>query len=312
LASEHIMPKAFVTGAGGFVGTYLANYLCTIGYEVWGGSLSGKSSGKYQGIALDVRDGAEVKKILMQIRPDEIYHLAAISRPSNETINDYYEVNLFGTLNVLEAAKNINSRILVVTSAYVYGSHDLPISETTRLQPTNHYGVSKASADLAAFQYALDGLQLVRVRPFNHTGPGQSTDFLIPYLAQQIVTIEAGRNTSVIQVGNINSVRDFSNVHDVVETYVRLVQRAKSGEVYNLGSGKGYSVKEILELASALTNYPIRFEVAPTKQRPSDIPYLVADITRLKQIVNWQPKYTFEQTFKDMLQLERNRLGLNL
>lgn len=301
------MPSALLTGASGFVGPYLARHLVSLGYDVWGASLSGQASGDYRAVALDVRDASRVEGIVKELAPDEIYHLAGITRPALGGVDEFYEVNFRGTLHVLDAAKLIGARVLVVSSAYVYGTHDKPLTEEAVLRPINPYGVSKAAADLAAIPYALEGLRVVRVRPFNHTGPGQSPDFVLPTLVTQLARIEAGNALAALELGNLDTVRDFTDVRDVVRAYPRLLQGGENGEVYNLASGRGVSVRELADQVMALSRVPVRLEVAPDRVRSTDIPFLVGDASKLRRATGWEARYTLEETLKDMLEFERKQ-----
>ncbi len=271
--------------------------------------LSTQSSPNCHPVLLDLRSADEIKKSVADIQPEEIYHLAALSRPATGQIRDYYDVNVLGTLHLLESVKELSlaSRILVVTSGYVYGRHTQPVNEASLLQPVNHYGISKASADMLAFKYALDGLHIVRARPFNHSGIGQSRDFLLPSLIQQLIAVEL-KQQEAVKVGNVDSVRDFCDVRDVVKSYVDLLRHGNSGEVYNVASGVGRSVREIVELLMAYAQRPINLQVEPTRFRSDDIPYLVGDNTKLRQVVQWHP-YSLEETLYDMVTFTRNTVG---
>ncbi len=302
------MPKAFITGASGFVGPYLARHLRELGCEVWGSSLSASLSEDYHSVVLDIQDAEAVKKSILAIAPDEIYHLASLSRPALGLIREYYDVNLYGTLNVLEAAKVVHAKTLVVSTAYVYGRHNTVISETTPLEPVNHYGASKAAADLATIPYALEDLHVVRVRPFNHSGPGQSPDFVLPSLVKQMAHIEAGLTEPVLKVGNLDSVRDFSDVRDVVRAYPLLLREGQVGAVYNIASGQGVSVAELVGKAINLSKKPVRVEQQTVRSRPQDVPYLVGDASLAKHLTNWTTRYSLEQTLNDMLTSERRTL----
>jgi GDP-4-dehydro-6-deoxy-D-mannose reductase len=302
------MPKALITGASGFVGPYLARHLKELGYEVWGSSLSPNSSENYQSILLDIQDAEGVKKIITDVAPDEIYHLASLSRPALGVVRNYYDVNLYGTLNVLEAAKAVSAKTLVVSTAYVYGRHDTIISETTPLEPVNHYGASKAAADLASISYALEGLHVVRVRPFNHSGPNQSPDFVLPSLVGQVAKIEAGLSDPVLKVGNLDSVRDFCDVRDIVKAYPLLLQKGHAGSVYNLASGRGVPISELVTKVTRLSNKTIRVEQQASRSRPQDIPYLVGDARLSQNLIGWEITYSLAQTLEDMLEAERERL----
>jgi GDP-4-dehydro-6-deoxy-D-mannose reductase len=302
------MPKAFITGASGFVGPYLARHLKTLGYEVWGSSLSQGHSEDYQSVALDIQNAEAVIETITKIAPDEIYHLASLSRPALGLIREYYEVNLYGTLNVLEAAKSVTAKTLIVSTAYVYGRHDTIISETTPLEPVNHYGASKAAADIAAISYALEGLHVVRVRPFNHSGPGQSPDFVLPSVVNQVAKIDAGVSEPVLNVGNLDSVRDFCDVRDIVKAYPLLLEKSQSGSVYNLASGKGVSIRELVADVTRLSSKNIEVRQQTARSRPQDIPYLVGDARLARELTGWKTTYTLAQTLQDMVETERENL----
>ncbi|MGL4609133.1 MAG: GDP-mannose 4,6-dehydratase [Trueperaceae bacterium] len=303
------MPKAFITGASGFVGPYLARHLKTLGYQVWGSSLSQTRAEDYESVILDIQNAEAVKKVVASISPDEIYHLASLSRPALGLIREYYDVNLQGTLNVLEAAKAVNAKTLIVSTAYVYGRYNTVISETTPLEPVNHYGASKAAADLAAISYALDGLHVVRVRPFNHSGPGQSPDFVLPSLIHQVAKMEAGLSDPVLHVGNLDSVRDFCDVRDIVMAYPLLLQKGQSGGVYNLASGRGVSIRELVAEVTRLSSKDIEVVQQASRSRPQDIPYLVGDVRSAKELMGWQTTYTLEKMLQDMMDAEKENLN---
>jgi len=298
-------PKALVTGAGGFVGPYLARHLRGLGYDVYGGTLSGRASEDYTAVTLDVRQADAVKEVARELAPDDVYHLAGITRPALGLVSEFYEVNLHGTLNVLEAAKEVGAATLVVSSAYVYGAHEGRIAEDAPLKPVNHYGASKAAGDLAALPYALEGGRVVRVRPFNHVGPGQSPDFLLPTLVGQLAKIEAGELPPVIKLGNLDAARDFTDVRDVVRAYPKLLHEGENGEVYNLASGRGVTVRELAEQVTARARLEVRLEVEPARVRATDIPSLVGDASKARERVGWRPEIPLERTLDEMLAFER-------
>ena len=303
------MPKALITGSSGFVGPYLARHLKTLGYEVWGGSPSKRAADDYQAVFLDVTQSEQVEQVVRKLAPNEIYHLAGVTRPALNSIREFYDVNLYGTLNVLGAAQKVQASVLVVSSAYVYGRHDEVLTEKAQLRPVNAYGTSKAASDLAAISYALDGLRVVRVRPFNHSGPGQSPDFVLPTLVKQLARIEAGQTPPVLKLGNLDTVRDFSDVRDVVRTYPLLLEQGRNGEVYNLASGVGTSVRELAEQVMSLSKVRVTLEVEPSRVRSTDIPFLVGDASKARDAIGWVPDYTLEKTLQDMLEFEREKLA---
>ncbi len=308
--------RALITGAGGFVGPYLARHLGALGAVVWGSSFSGDAAGthianhtanhtaNYRAVKLDVTDPAEVLRVVREVEPTEVYHLAGVTRPASGDAAAFYAVNLHGTLNVLEAAQAVGAAVLVVGSAYVYGAQRGPLSEAAELRPVNPYGASKAAADLAALPYALSGNRVVRVRPFNHVGPGQSPDFLLPTLVQQLAAIEADEAEPVLKLGNLDSIRDFTDVRDVVRAYPALLRNGENGAVYNLASGRGVSVRELSKMVLSRARRVVRIETEPSRVRATDIPELVGDAQKAGAL-GWTPEISLETTLGEMLTYER-------
>lgn len=300
--------RALITGGSGFVGAYLQRELERLGTEVFSTSLSPSQSQVGTGtVSLDVRNAEDVSRTVRELAPDEIYHLAGVTRPGSGQVSDFFGVNLNGTLNILEAASAVGASVLVVSSAYVYGAHTGALTEMTPLVPVNHYGSSKAAADLAAIPYALSGQQVVRVRPFNHIGPGQSPDFLLPTLVQQLGQIEAGRREPIIKLGNLGSVRDFTDVRDIVRAYPPLLRQGRSGDVYNLASGRGVSVGELAERVMGQARVPVTLETEEARIRATDIAELVGDASKASAAIGWEPEIPLETTLGDMLAFERSR-----
>ncbi len=201
------------------------------------------------------------------------------------------------------------ARVLLVGSAYAYGKLDHPVSETEPLEPVNHYGVSKASADLLGRIHALEGMRVVRARPFNHSGPYQSPDFVLPTLVQQFAEIRAGKREPTIYLGNLGSVRDFSDVRDIVRGYELALQKGCPGEAYNLGSGQGVSVQELFELVRSETGVEVDLSVEPSRIRAVDIPYLVANTSKARRELEWEAEIPLEQTIKEMLETLQKQLS---
>lgn len=308
------MVRALVTGASGFAGAYLISHLLDESYEVTGTTHGpGKElPGNCQQFSLDVTNGRDVRRAIAEVRPDEIYHLAGLTRPESGAVREFYAVNFSGALNVLEAVREEapEAAVLLVGSAYAYGRLDRPIAETDPMEPVSHYGVSKAAADLLGYSYALEGLRVVRIRPFNHSGPDQSPDFLLPTLIRQFTEIEAGRRAPVVRLGNLDSVRDFSDVRDIVRAYRLALQRGSSGEAYNLGSGRGVSVRELLDLVRRETKVEVDLEVEPSRIRATDIPRLVANVGKARREWGWEAEIPLEKTIRDMLQAARLQLAV--
>ncbi len=299
------MPVALVTGASGFAGPYLVEHLRGEGYEVLAGVHSPKTRSHLEckQRSLDVTNRDEVRGTISELEPDELYHLAGLTRPASGAVNDFYEVNFGGALNLLEAAREQcpKTGVLLVGSAYAYGRINQPIAETEPFNPVNHYGVSKASADLLGRSYALQGLRVVRVRPFNHSGATQAPDFVLPSLVEQFVEIKVGKRDPVVYLGNTESMRDFSDVRDIVRGYCLALQRGISGEAYNLGSGRGVSVLELFELVSEEAGVEVELRTEASRVRSTDIPFLVADVSKAREELGWEARITLRRTVRDML-----------
>jgi GDP-4-dehydro-6-deoxy-D-mannose reductase len=300
------MPRTLVTGAEGFVGPYLARHLEADGADVWCTirAAVGEPASE-RTLAMDITDGEQVARVFAEVQPDEVYHLAALARPVGERFADLYDVNLHGTIQVLEAAQKAGAAVLAVSSAYVYGQHSGTISEDAELRPLNHYGASKAAAEMAAMTYAAQGNRVVRVRPFNHTGPGQPPDFLVPRLVERIARVRAGLDGPALELGNLEPVRDFSDVRDVVRAYPLALRHGEPGAVYNVCSGVGLSVRETAQAVAARAGVDVILEVSEERLRETDIPFLVGDPTRLVTRTGWQPRHSLEETLDLMLERAR-------
>jgi GDP-4-dehydro-6-deoxy-D-mannose reductase len=290
--------KALVTGAGGFVGTALVGHLESAGDEVVGiDHVTGP----------DITDPAGVRDAVARHRPDAVYHLAAVTHigASWDAPLEVFRVNAEGTLNVLSACAAAGvGRVLVVGSADEYGAvrpEDLPLTEEAPLRPLTPYGASKVAADSLALQSFLgQGLPVIRVRAFNHTGATQSERFMIPGLARRIAAAERDGRKEV-PVGSLEPVRDYTDVADVVVAYRLLVERGEPGEVYNVCSGVGRSVAEVADQLLALARHAIELVPDPALLRPVEVPRLVGDNRRLREATGWAPAITFEQTLAAVL-----------
>lgn len=304
------MSRALVTGASGFAAPFLIQYLLGEGCEVVGTTHGPgkKLSEGCRSLPLDITDAQAVRHAVADTRPDEIYHLAGLTRPASGAVGEFHAVNFGGALNLLEAVREEapEAGILLVGSAYAYGRVDRPIAETEPLNPTNHYGVSKAAADMLGHSYALQGLRVVNARPFNHSGPGQSPDFLLPTLVEQFAEIKEGRRESSVKLGNLDSVRDLSDVRDVVRAYVLALRKGSPGEAYNVGSGRGIPVRELFDLVRRQAGIEVELIVEPSRVRADDIPYLVADINKAGKELGWRPTIPLERTVKEMLEASSN------
>jgi GDP-4-dehydro-6-deoxy-D-mannose reductase len=290
--------KALVTGSGGFVGRTLVAHLEAAGDEVVGLDRVGGP---------DITDPAAVRRIVEEHRPDALYHLAAVTHigASWDAPLEVFRTNTEGALNVLSACSAAGvGRVLVVGSADEYGAvrpEDLPLTEEAPLRPLTPYGASKVAAEYLGLQAFLgDGLGVIRVRAFNHTGRAQSDRFMIPGLARRIAAAERdGRKE--IPVGSLEPVRDFTDVADVVVAYRLLIERGEPGEVYNVCSGVGYSVAQVADQLLARARHAIELVPDPALVRPVEVPRLVGDNRRLRDATGWSPAIPFDETLTAVL-----------
>lgn len=295
--------KAFVTGASGFVGTHLTAHLAASGDDVIAPDES-----------LDVVDGNAVDAAIARARPDAVYHLAALSHVGESWAEPgrVLRVNVEGAANVLDAARRHGvERVLVVGSAEEYGRvepGDVPIAEDAPLRPVTPYAASKVAADYLALQSHLGwGVGTIRVRAFSHTGPGQSPRFLVPALARRIAEAERDGNGEII-VGALDPIRDISDVRDVVRAYRLLVEHGEAGEVYNVCRGEGVAVADIAHALLARARRPLELRSDPTLFRPTEVPCLVGDASRLRAATSWTPEYSLDETLEAVLDDARDRV----
>jgi GDP-4-dehydro-6-deoxy-D-mannose reductase len=313
--------RALVIGASGFVGDYLCEHLIDKGYEVYATRHSNSASintrlDNIKLYKLDIMDSYACENVLRDVMPQYIFNLAAVSsvglswREPAKTM----EVNIIGTLNILEAVRkiSINSKILIIGSSEEYGKvqpQDIPIKETQKLVPENPYGISKITQEMIAqLYYKIYGFQVYFVRAFNHIGPGQQLGFVVPDFAKQIAEIELGMKEPVLSVGNLEAKRDFTDVRDVVRAYEMIVNNGRSGEVYNVGSGKAIAIREILNNLIGFCPKEIKIIKDLSKMRPSDVPVIESSIDKIKTEVGWRPQISIEQTLYDTYQYWINKL----
>lgn len=323
--------KALVTGVGGFVGSYLAEYLLEhTGAEIWGivhsnhtnpglqAVMAHPEAGRVQLVRGDMMNVAFVVQMLGDVRPDYIFHLAgqASVGASWSDPEATYLTNILGQLHLLEGMlkKNIEARVLVVGTSEEYGAiqpDELPVDEQTPLRPGNPYAVSKVTQDLMGYQYwSAHQMQIVRVRPFNHIGPRQSDAFAVSSFARQIAEIEQGRRSPVVRVGNLESKRDFTDVRDIVRGYKLALDKGEAGQVYNLGSGIARRLSDVLDMMIAMSRVAITVEQDPARMRPSDVPELRCDASRFTAQTGWCPEIPIEQTLRDALDYWRAVVAL--
>ena len=316
--------RVLITGITGFAGSHLAEHLLGRGgFEIYGlyrwRSRTENIQGFKDKIELlegDIRDAASMRHLVEKIKPDWVFHLAAQSyvpmswKAPVETLS----TNIIGEANLFEACRKAecDPSILIAGSSEEYGfvlPDEVPIAETNPLRPLSPYGVSKVTQDLLAFQYFKSyGLKVIRTRAFNHTGPRRGEVFATSNFARQIVMIEKGKQEPVICVGNLDAVRDFSDVRDIARAYTIALERCEPGEVYNICSGKGIKIRELLDMLIAQSKVDIEIKKDPARMRPSDVEFLIGDSTRFRAKTGWKPEIAFEQTLADLLSFWRERV----
>jgi len=315
--------RVLVTGSTGFVGSHFGEFALAEGAEVFG-SYRWRSKtenidhlrDRVTLIECDLRDLSSVNELVASSRPDFIIHLAAQSyvHASWHSPAETFNTNTISQVNLLEAVRaqgKAAPRFLAIGSSEEYGlvhEDELPIKESNPLRPLSPYAVSKVTQDLMAYQYFKSyALPIVRARAFNHEGPRRGDVFVTSNFARQIAEIEAGGREPTILVGNLKAVRDYTDVRDIVRGYWLLLERGDPGQVYNLCSGRGWAIQEILDfLLGESINTSIRVREDPARLRPSDVPVLIGDCSRLTAL-GWKPRIPFEQTLRDLLGYWRER-----
>jgi GDP-4-dehydro-6-deoxy-D-mannose reductase len=303
--------KVLITGATGFVGHHLISILKDE-HQIIGidrnPPISDNENVNFQ--SANILDKDSLFKILEAEKPDGIIHLAAIATTWANKPEDVFKVNLLGTLNLYESiielkkTSKYDPKIIFVSSAEVYGKVSNPekISEQELLNPLSFYGVSKVAGDRLSFQVTQSHkLRVVIIRPFSHTGPGQQKGFFVPDMASQIVEIENTDQTELL-VGNIESTRDYLDVRDVVRVYKYFLENDFTpGDIFNISSGKGIKIEDILKTLLGFANKDIQIKHDPTRLRPTDAPILIGDNTKLINTTGWSPQIPIEQTLKESL-----------
>jgi GDP-4-dehydro-6-deoxy-D-mannose reductase len=293
--------KVLVTGADGFVGTHLVRVLRARGDDV---DACGGPDGPG---GLEITQHAAVDARIGEARPDAVVHLAGVSSVarSHEQPGATLQVNVLGAGYLLEAIRRHvpRARVVLIGSGEVYGAltKGTRASESDPPRPLSPYAASKVAAEVAASQMVTAyGLNVILARPFNHLGPGQSPGFVVPSLARQLLEVAAGRAAPVISVGNLSPVRDFSHVLDVVEGYLLLLERGRPGEVYNLCSGEGRSIEDLLRELQQLIGTRAEVKVDPQRLRPVEIPWLVGNPARIEAL-GWQRRRTVGQALGELI-----------
>jgi GDP-4-dehydro-6-deoxy-D-mannose reductase len=316
--------RVLITGITGFAGSHLADYILANHPDVEVcGIIRWRSRRENilhieEKIALfeaDLKDVISLKKSLVEIRPDRIFHLAAQSFVpfSWKCPAETFTINAVGQINLFEAVLSLelDPKIHVAGSSEEYGmvqSEELPMRETNPLRPLSPYAVSKVAQDLLAWQYFKSyGLRTVRTRGFNHTGPRRGEVFICSNFAKQIAEIEKGKRDSVIHVGNLEARRDFSDVRDIVRGYWLCLEKGEEGEVYNIGSGKTHTMQTVLDMLLSMSKVNVKVQIDSRRIRPSDVPVLLADSSKFRKLTGWKPEIPLRQSLQDLLDYWRER-----
>ncbi len=315
--------RVLITGITGFAGSYLAEHALSKGAEVYG-SYRWRSKtenvthikDRINMIECDLKDLSSVNALIENSKPDYIFHFAAQSfvhtswHAPAETLSN----NILCQVNLLEAVKHkrIRPMIHIAGSSEEYGlvyENEVPLKETSQLRPLSPYAVSKVTQNLLGYQYYKSfGLNIVRTRGFNHTGPRRDEAFVSSNFAKQIAEIEKGMKEEVIKVGNLEAKRDFTDVRDMVNGYWLALEKGKPGEVYNICSGKAWLIREVLDVLLSKSKIVAKIEQDPGRMRPSDVPILCGDNKKFCSETGWTPKIPFEKTLEDLLNYWRERV----
>lgn len=314
--------KALITGVTGFVGSHLAAYLLGEGIEVVG-TYRGQPDGNVPAsvdnvrfIECELRDAAAVEAIIAAERPDYLFHMAAQSfvPASWASPSDTIHNNVAGQVHLLEAIRHLKlpTKVLIAGSSEEYGevhADEIPVSELNPLRPMNPYAISKIAQDFLGMQYYRQyGIPIVRMRTFNHIGPGQSEHFAASSFAKQIAEIEKGLRPPVLYVGNLEAQRDFTDVRDVVCAYWLAMQHGLPGECYNIASGRSQSIGDLLQMLLSLSPITVTVEQDAARMRPSDVPIVIGDAAKFTSRTGWQPVIPIETTMLTVLQYWRDQL----
>ncbi len=318
--------RVLITGITGFAGSHLADMLLEEHPEVeifgtyrWRSRRENIQhiEGRVELVEADLRDYTSMQNALETSRPDAIFHLAAQSFvPSSWTApNETLTTNISGQTNIFEAIRTlgIDPVVQIACSSEEYGlvlPHETPIKETNPLRPLSPYAVSKVAQDMLGYQYHQSyGIKAIRTRGFNHTGPRRGDVFVTSNFARQLARIEAGLEEPVIRVGNLDAIRDFTDVRDMVRAYWLAVHHATPGEVYNIARGEGISIKDLLQSLIDLSTADVTVETDPARLRPSDVEILIGDSSKFREETGWEPQVPFEKTLSDTLDYWRQQFS---
>ncbi len=313
--------RVLVTGADGFVGSWLVPHLTTAGHDVIAAVRRDESSeeclNRRQALSADIAElelsSDESIDAVLQEDFDAIVHLAAVASVSEAGRNPLaaWEVNTLGTLRLAEGVSKLSGDpkpvFLFVSTAEVYGSgFETPRRETDPVQPVSPYAASKLAAEVGLMElHRRTGFRVIVARPFPHTGPGQASSYVVPAFAKRILLAKS-IGAPVVQVGNLEPVREFQHVVDVVEAYRLLVEQGEAGQTYNVASGAGVSLQEVFIKLADVADHRVLPETDTTLMRSVDVPYLVGDGTKIAEAVGWKSKVPLEQTLAEVVNAQAN------
>ena len=317
--------RILITGANGFVGRYLVNALNALPDppEVIA-TTHGENVGSTLNVArlksLDVTDAEQTLALIRAERPTHLMHLAGIASVSNanKDLRKTWDVNAQGTLNVALSIRQVapECRLIFCSSAQVYGrsfQSGKPLAEDAPIDPLNIYASSKAAADILVGQLAGEGLRAIRLRPFNHIGAGQSSEFVVPAFASQIAAIEGGAQDPVIKVGNLSMRRDFLDVRDVVDAYVQSILRfddLPNGAVFNIASSKAIAMETVLKILLSMSSKAIAIVPDQERMRSNDTGVMIGNAEAARRALQWQPRRRIEDCLQSVLDYFRRTLAL--
>lgn len=306
--------SVLITGGTGFVAPHLIQHIEKGGADI--ATLARSNSSDYQHAAkhhaIDVRETDRLQALVRETQPAQVYHLASISSVDSCWTNPRlaYEVNVTGTLNVFEAAMSLASppKILNVSTSQLYAPSVQPLTESSMIGPSNVYAASKMMAELMAVQFrAPIAGGIITARSFNHTGPGQSPNFVLSAIAKQFTEIELGVRPPKLNLGNVNVKRDFTDVRDVVRAYSLLLEHGRANEVYNICSGVSVHLVEIIRMLETITGIKVAIEQDRSKMRTNDIADIVGDPAKVREETGWSPQIPLERTLDDLVGYWRSR-----
>lgn len=296
-----------IFGVNGFVGSYLTREFVEHGYEVYGSDRAAECA--VEGLSAfrcaDITDYEALEAIIRDFKPGIIINLAAISSVglSWKIPQTTMEVNVIGTINILQVTSMLEDapKVLLIGSSEEYAPSERPLNEDALLNAMSPYGISKVTQERFADLYAERfGIPIYKVRAFNHTGVGQASTFVLPSWCEQVAAISASGKPGIIKVGNVEVVRDFSDVRDIVRAYRMIVESDKSGEVFNVGSGIGHPLSELLAEIVSFSDQAIDVEVNEALLRPSDNPVIVCDNAKIERELGWKPRHSIEESLRDV------------